>query len=71
MTNYYTEFRKFKEQRKLKGKMPLDTFEKEMIIFFGLGGRNKTVSRWMENFQNVGFIKLETDQDGACFVTIV
>jgi hypothetical protein len=71
MTNYYTEFRKFKEQRNLNGKMLLDTFEKEMIIFFGFGGRNKTVSRWLENFQNVGFIKIEKDSDDIWFVTII
>jgi 2-succinyl-5-enolpyruvyl-6-hydroxy-3-cyclohexene-1-carboxylate synthase len=73
MTNYYSQFGRFKEQMKLnsKDKILLDQFEQKMILFFGFGGRNKTVSRWLANFQNVGLIKIEKDSDDVWFVTIV
>lgn len=71
MTNYYAQFEAFKTQMKLKDKMLLEEFEQKMILFFGFGGRNKTVSRWLANFQNVGLIKIEKDIDDIWFVTVV
>ena len=64
MVNYYTKFEAFVEQEKLRGKtMPLHVFEKKMMVLLGIGGRSKAVSKWLNNFKTVGFIKIFKDRN--------
>ena len=59
MTNYYKQFESFKKQFKFKKDIPLEQFEHELMVFFGFGGRNKTLKRWLNNFVNVKFIDIK------------
>ena len=58
MTNYYKQFDKFKESENLKDGISSIEFKKKMILYFGFGGRSRSVTRWIENFQTVGLIKI-------------
>ena len=72
MVNYYKSFKKFCDSQKLHGqKILLDEFESKLKIFFGFGGRNKTVNRWVGNFEDVGLIKIIKDIDGVWFVEVL
>jgi hypothetical protein len=71
MSNYYTQFKTIIKQEKLEGKkLPLSEFQQKLKISFGFGGRNKTIDRWIANFQDVGFIKLQFE-NGTWFVIIL
>ena len=76
MTNYYKQFPAFKQTLQTH-KMPITEFRKQMMIFFGFGGRNKTIDRWITNFNNAGLIKITKDRnvmdndDNCWMVTIL
>lgn len=65
MTNYYKQFEAFKKQFKLKkdDELPVRKFRQHIMIFFGFGKQShhgvKTVDNWIDNFQEVGFIRLK------------
>ena len=58
MTNYYKQFDKFKESENIKDGISVEEFEKKMILYYGFGGRNRSLKRWIENFRHVGLIKI-------------
>lgn len=63
MTNYYKQFESFKQQLKETKDIPLETFKSSMMVFFGFGGRNKTIDRWVNNFVNAKFILIKRKKD--------
>jgi hypothetical protein len=72
MSNYYTQFKKYIDEENLYGKkILLYDFERIIRILFGLGGRNKTINRWSNNLQDVGYIKIEKDDENRPMVTIM
>lgn len=72
MSNYYMQFKNYVEKEKMYGKkISLYDFERMVRILFGLGGRNKTINRWSNNFIEVGYIKIEKDESNKSIVTIM
>ena len=69
MTNYYKVFENFKKQIKNKKNIPLEEFKNNMMVYFGFGGRNKTLERWISNFQKVGYITI-TKKENSFFIDI-
>lgn len=63
MVNYYKQFEAFKQQLKETKDIPLKTFKNDMMVFFGFGGRNKTIDRWITNFINAKFILIKKRKD--------
>ena len=57
MVNYYKQFSKFIEQEQIQKKTRLVDFKQKMMLFFGFGGRNNTIEKWINNFETVGYIK--------------
>ena len=71
MVNYYKQFQQFKKQIKQKKDIPLEQFKNNMMIFFGFGGRNKTIDRWITNFDNAKLITIKKNKDNdKWYVTI-
>ena len=70
MVNYYKQFTAFKEQLKETNDIPLGSFKKELMVYFGFGGRNKTIDRWITNFVNAKFIIIKKKKD-EWFVNIL
>lgn len=72
MVNYYKQFDSFKKQLKGKKEMSLVEFKEKMMIFFGFGGRNKTIDRWIGNFVDVKYISVKkTGEERNWIVTIL
>lgn len=69
MTNYYKVFESFKKQIKNKKNIPLEEFKNKMMVYFGFGGRNKTLERWISNFQKVGYITI-VKKENSFFIDI-
>ena len=69
MVNYYKQFETFKNQFKSK-EMSLDDFKQQMMIFFGFGGRSKTIDRWITNFNDAKLIEIKKDKDNRWNVII-
>ena len=59
MTNYYTLFKKFVKEKNMEDGVSMEHFINEFKIYFGLGGRNNSVKKWIKNFVDVNFIKIE------------
>jgi arginine repressor len=70
MVNYYKQLKKLIEANKLSGKqILLDEFETMLRQGFGFGTR-KTVSRWLNNFEEMKLIHITKDVDGVWFVEV-
>jgi hypothetical protein len=72
MVNYYKQFESFKKQLKETKNIPLEKFKGDIMVFFGFGGRNKTLDRWIANFTNVKLITVKKNKEnGDWFVDII
>jgi hypothetical protein len=70
MVNYYKQFKKIKEQEKLLDKtITLDAFENIIRSNFGFGNR-KTITKWLNNFKNIGYIDIKRNDVGDWMVQI-
>lgn len=73
MVNYYTSFKKMVSEQKLSGKiLSLDDFECRLMVWFGFGGRTRSLSRWLDNFVDVDLIRVyrDGDNDGGWLVEV-
>jgi hypothetical protein len=60
MTNYYQMFETLIKNNKLYNTtMTIEDFNKLIKIYFGFGGRNNTIKRWVKNFEDVDFITIK------------
>lgn len=69
MVNYYTQFKKLKSEIGKKV-LSLDDFEGAMIRFYGFG-LDRTVRKWLSNFEKAGLIKICKDEVGVWVVQIL
>ena len=70
IVNYYKLFPEFVEEQKISGRIPLHVFKQKMKIFYGFGGRNNTLDRWVTNFNEVGLIRVVKENDGWVVVVV-
>jgi hypothetical protein len=69
MVNYYSQFHKLKESLGVHT-LSLDDFEKCMIRFYGFG-LDRTIHKWLSNFEKAGLIKVTREGGGVWMVSIL
>lgn len=69
MVNYYNQFHELKKSLG-EQTLSLDNFESIMIRFYGFG-LDRTIRKWISNFEKAHLIKVEKDKDGKWMVSIL
>jgi len=68
--NYYKQFDEFKRHYEFSGKkIKMDKFEASVMEFYGFS--RKAAKRWMGSFEDVGYIKIDPDENGVWFVEVL
>jgi hypothetical protein len=60
MVNYYSQFHRLKSSLGVHI-LKLDDFESALIRFYGFG-LDRTIRKWLSNFEKAGLIKMYKDE---------
>ena len=69
MVNYYSQFHTLKSSLGTHI-LKLDDFESALIRFYGFG-LDRTIRKWLSNFERAGLIRMYKDEDGVWLVELL